>query len=183
MDNFSVRTPPLPMMRMLSNPDRETFGTRTPERGMDGGITTFAGIGHAQRAPDYRELFSATVTPTESVSTLNVFDTRPETTRQFDRGLQAKRDRLQASLSAFCNRIDDCILIKSRLATLSRKLDTTPWGGEAAKSYALDAHWRAEGTVAYVRGEHDTDDTAPAQMTPLQARLGLRRESGAWSAV
>ena len=301
MDNFTLRTPPSPMMRMLSNPDRETFGARALvgfdlgertqatagidhqsnehsyraalgaprvddaefgttglfgelthelddrdrlvaglrmdnwrardmretltfstmgmmgvtranpdagesrsrtltsgfarwERRMEGGITTFAGIGHAQRAPDYWELFSGTMNPKESSTTLSAFGTRPEKTTQLDLGVQAKRERLQASLSVFYNRIDDYILIQSkfvkpalmgpgtRLATISRNVDATTWGGEAAVSYSLDAHWRAEGSLAYVRGENDTDNTALAQMTPLQARLGLRWDSGAWSA-
>ena len=132
--------------------------------------------------------------PKESSTTLSAFGTCPEKIRQLDLGVQAKHDRLQASLSVFHNRIDDYILIQSafskhalmgagtRLATISRNVDVTTWGGEAAMSYLLDRHWRAEGSVAYVRGDNDTDHTALVQITPLQARLGLRWEIGAWSA-
>jgi iron complex outermembrane receptor protein len=134
-----------------TNPDAGASRSRTLTSGfarwgrsMEGGITTFAGLGHAQRAPDYWELFSGTVNPKESSTTPSAFGTR--------------------------------------VATISRNVDATTRAGEAAVSHSLDAHWRAEGSIAYVRGENDTDNTALAQMTPLQARLGLRWESGAWSA-
>ena len=41
--------------------------------------------------------------------------------------------------------------------------------------------WKADATLAWVRGDNDTDGTPLAQQPPLEARFSLAREGPAWS--
>lgn len=65
--------------------------------------TTYVGLGHAQRFPDYWELFSPKSGPAGS---LNAFDSiKPEKTTQLDVGIQYKTEQLEAwprAMSARC---------------------------------------------------------------------------------
>lgn len=152
-----------------------------------GGATLYAGIGHAERFPDYWEALSK-----ESLASVSAFGTRPERTTQLDLGVVKQAGALRASVSAFYGEVRDFILIQSgvpkpamggatRMATVARNVDATTWGGEAAAALALTARLRAEGSLAYVHGTNDTDGRPLAQMPPLEARLGLTWDSGVWS--
>jgi len=153
----------------------------------NGGTTLYAGIGHAERFPDYWEAITK-----ESLASTSAFGTRPERTSQLDLGLVKQAGPLRASLSAFYGEVRDFILIQSnvpkaamggtvRLATVARNVDATTWGGEAAATLALTARLMAEGSLAYVHGTNDTDRRPLAQMPPLEARLGLTWDTGVWS--
>ena len=146
--------------------------------------TLFAGLGHVQRFPDYWELISA---GKESVDGLSAFDTAPEKTTQLDTGVVYSGAKLSASVSAFYSDVDDYILIQSgypkgmRSVTVTRNVDARTWGGEADATYALTSHWQLVGTLAYTRGENDTDDLPLAQMPPLELRTGLNYTGAHWS--
>jgi iron complex outermembrane receptor protein len=147
--------------------------------------TLFAGLGHVQRFPDYWELVSA---GKESVDGLSAFDTAPEKTTPLDPGVVWAGAKLSASVSAFYSDVDDYILIQSgypkgmRSVTVTRNVDARTWGGEADATYALTSHWQLVGTLAYTRGENDTDDLPLAQMPPLELRTGLNYAAAQWSA-
>jgi iron complex outermembrane receptor protein len=147
--------------------------------------TLFAGLGHVQRFPDYWELISA---GKESVDSLSAFDTDPEETTQFDTGVVYSGERLSASVSAFYSDVDDYILIQSgyakgmRSVTVTRNVDARTWGGEADATYQLAPRWRWLGTLAWTRGENDTDDLPLAQMPPLELRTGLDYTAPRWAA-
>ncbi len=65
----------------------------------DSPTTLYAGLGHAERFPDYWELFSPKRGPNGSV---NAFDKiKPEKTTQLDFGLQYNGDKLQAWASGY----------------------------------------------------------------------------------
>ncbi len=151
------------------------------------GTTAFAGIGHARRFPDYWELFSK-----ESATTVSAFRTRPERTTQIDLGATHRAGPLTMSVSLFANRIDDFILIESgvakpagmmgtRNATVARNIDATTFGGEASVAYTFADGWRADASLAAVRGENETDSLPLAQQPPLEGRLGLSYTAGTWS--
>jgi len=149
-------------------------------------LTLYAGLGRVERFPDYWELVSA---GKESVDSPSAFDsTRPEKTTQLDAGLLYERGRLSFSLSGFYSDIGDYVLIESnypkgmRRTTVTRNVDATTWGGEADAVIGLTRSLRLTGTLAYTRGENDTDGTALAQMPPLEGRLGLEFSRGSWSA-
>jgi iron complex outermembrane receptor protein len=147
-------------------------------------MTIYAGLGSAQRFPDYWELVSK-----ETADSISAFNTKPEKTRQVDIGMLYRAQSLTLTASAFYNKIDDFILIqsnvekasRSRPTTIARNIDASTWGGELGASYALPAHWKLDAALSYVRGVNLTDGTALAQMPPLESRLGLAYNDRTWS--
>ncbi|HEY0844780.1 MAG TPA: TonB-dependent copper receptor [Noviherbaspirillum sp.] len=146
-------------------------------------LTLFAGLGHSERFPDYWELIAK-----ESASSLSAFGTRPEKTTQLDLGAIYESATLHLSVSAFYGKVDDFIQIQSRVTkgartgiTIARNIDATTWGGEVGASYALTTTWKLDGSLAYVRGNNDTDGTPLSQIPALETRFGLRYEDSTWS--
>lgn len=142
--------------------------------------TWFVGLGQSERFPDYWELIAK-----ESASSRSAFDTKPETTRQIDFGVIHQADALQLSVSLFANHIDDYILIDfsnpMKRSGFARNIDASSWGGEIEADYRLSEHWQTTGSLAYVRGDNDSDDVPLAQLPPLDARIGLQYDDGEWS--
>ncbi|MCX6548282.1 MAG: TonB-dependent receptor, partial [Acidobacteria bacterium] len=156
------------------------------EREVFAGSTVYAGVGHTERFPDYWEAISK-----ESLTTASAFDTKPERTTQLDIGWMKQTGAIQASASFFYGKVTDFILIQSnvskpsgmgtRLATVSRNVDATTWGGEVGIGTKLAGSVKVDASLAYTRGENDTDGKALAQIPPLEARLGLGYEAADWS--
>ena len=156
------------------------------EREVFAGSTIYAGVGHSERFPDYWEAISK-----ESLTTASAFDTKAERTTQLDIGWMKQTGAIQASASFFCGKVKDFILIQSnvvkpsgmgtRLATVSRNLDATTWGGEVGVGSKVADFLKVDGSLAYTRGENDTDGKALAQIPPMEARLGLGYEAALWS--
>lgn len=154
------------------------------ERDFDGQpVTLFAGLGHTERFPDYWELISK-----ESADSLSAFNARPERTNQIDIGAIYQSDALHVSVSGFYSKVDDFLLTQSQIVkgarkglTITRNIDATTWGGEFGVTYALNPKWKVDGTLAYVRGDNDTDRTALAQIPPLELRFGLNYDDKTWS--
>src|SRR5690606_22835340 len=69
--------------------------------------TTYIGVGHNERFPDYWEMIGNA----EGVDSISAFDVDAEKLTQLDLGLIFRGDRLSGSISAFYNEIDDYILI------------------------------------------------------------------------
>jgi len=176
------------------------------ERGLRSGTTLFAGVGHAERAPDYWELVSK-----ESGDSLSAFETRPEKTTQLDAGLLFRQGPVSGSVSLFANTIADFILIQSRYtktsagsggmetgmsggssmggmstmssrqATITRNVDATSWGGEATVAWTATRRLKLDGSLAYVRGQNTTDDLPLAQLPPLEGRIATQYGTEHWS--
>ncbi len=156
------------------------------EREVFAGSTIYAGVGHSERFPDYWEAISK-----ESLTTASAFDTKAERTTQLDIGWMKQTGAIQASASFFYGKVKDFILIQSnvvkpsgmgtRLATVSRNLDATTWGGEVGVGSKVADFLKVDGSLAYTRGENDTDGKALAQIPPMEARLGLGYEAALWS--
>ncbi|MEW5904144.1 MAG: TonB-dependent copper receptor [Pseudomonadota bacterium] len=148
--------------------------------------TWYAGVGRTTRAPDYWELFNK-----ESLTTASSFNTRSEKTTQLDVGMNYRAGGLSGSVSAFYNKITDFNLIQSNVnkgttmmanyVTVTRNVDATTYGAEAGVAYALQDNWKLDGSLAYVRGNNDTDGTALGQMPPLELRLGVNYDDKVWS--
>lgn len=180
------------MMTTLMNPTanqtrKETLpsGFMRYEQDVELG-TWYAGVGRTSRAPDYWELFNK-----ESLTSASAFNTRSEKTTQLDVGMNYRAGVLSASVSAFYNRITDFNLIQSGVnkgtmmmpayVTITRNVDATTYGAELGASYAVSDSWKADGSLAYVRGSNDTDSTALGQMPPLETRLGVNYDDKVWS--
>ncbi len=146
--------------------------------------TSYIGLGHAQRFPDYWELFSPTNGPRGSV---NAFDSiKPEKTTQLDFGIQYQDERLQAWASGYVGQIRDYILFDYRSmmgmsSTQAQNIDARIIGGELGAAYKLDENWKADATLAYAWGKNSSDGKALPQMPPLESRLGLTYSRDAWS--
>lgn len=146
--------------------------------------TSYIGLGHAQRFPDYWELFSPTNGPRGSV---NAFDSiKPEKTTQLDFGIQYQDERLQAWASGYVGQIRDYILFDYRSmmgmsSTQAQNIDARIMGGELGAAYKLDENWKADATLAYAWGKNSSDGKALPQMPPLESRLGLTYSRDTWS--
>lgn len=168
------------------------------ERDVMGAAGTFyAGLGHAERFPDFWELFYK-----ETATSLSAFSTtRPEKNTQLDVGMTYKQGDVSGSVSGFYNKISDYNLIESgcknmmnvlvglgsacaagqRVASMTRNVSATTWGGEASVAWQFAPQWKADGSLAYVHGTNDTDGTALSQMSPLEGRVGMSYDNGAWN--
>lgn len=123
-------------------------------------ITTYIGVGHAQRPADYWE------------RRLNSnFYLKPEKNTQLDTGLLYRKDRFQSGLSLFYSTIDDFIQFTG---DTGKNIDATLYGGEAEATYFFTKDWSITATLAYVRGENDTENKALAQIPPLEGTIGLK---------
>jgi iron complex outermembrane receptor protein len=161
--------------------------------------TLYAGVGRAERSPDFWELVSK-----ESLSSLSAFETRPEKTTQLDAGVLFRHSGVSGSLAVFASTISDFILVQSnyakavkpagtgmgmggmttttRKATVSRNVDASTWGAEASAAWDVRNGVRLDASLAWVRGQNETDARPLAQLPPLEGRLGLAYASERWSA-
>ena len=179
------------MMNLGANPTANQTRDKTLHSGFvryehDLGEHTqsYVGLGYTERAPDYWELFSK-----ESLSSISAFDrVNPEKTTQIDVGVTHQQGPWDTFASAYVSQVQDYILIQSnvvkgmRSTTVARNVDARTWGGEIGAHYKLTPQWTALGSLAYVNGHNRTDDRALGQIPPLEARLGLNWQRGAWSA-
>jgi len=147
--------------------------------------TTYIGLGHTQRFPDYWELFSPKRAPAGSV---NAFDgIKPEKTTQLDFGIQYHDERLEAWASGYVGQIRDYILfdyqrnMMGNLTSQAQNIDARIMGGELGVAYKLSENWKADATLAYAWGKNSSDGKALPQMPPLESRLGLTYSRDTWS--
>ena len=148
--------------------------------------TWYAGLGHAERMPDYWELFSADAGPAGSA---NAFaGVQPEKTTQLDLGLQFRSDRLDAWVSAYAGKVQDYILFQYRSGgmmgdtTQARNVDARIAGAEAGLEWRPVQNWKLGSTLAYAWGENRSEDRPLPQIPPLEARLSATYEHERWSA-
>ena len=151
------------------------------EHTLASGATTYIGLGHVQRFPDYWELISpGNSTPAAG----NAFATlEPEKTTQLDVGANWKGQNWQFWTSAYSGMVRDFILFDyTGGASKVRNVDARTAGFELGGSYKLAPAWTAQATLAYSWGRNSSDGTALPQMPPLEARLGLDYAQGPWTA-
>lgn len=160
--------------------DRETLpsGFGRLEIDLAGGATLYAGVGHAERFPDYWER----LVRDENTSKSDFLSLRPEKTTQLDVGALWSSAAWSGSVSGFYGKVSDYILIRWAPApSVARNVDATTMGFEADLARRFGRGLRTHATVAYVRSENDSDGKPLAQQPPLEARLGLDYERGAFS--
>ncbi len=129
-------------------------------------VTLYAGLGRAERAPDFWEL-------------RRVFELDNETLTQLDLGVSLRSKRISANLAMFTGRIDDYILIVAPglEASEARNVDAKTHGLEADLTYRFRPALSATVTAAWVRSQNDTDDVPLAQTPPLEGTLSLDYET------
>jgi iron complex outermembrane recepter protein len=142
------------------------------------GTTLYAGVGHAERSPDYWERLKQDPSTLKSA----FLTTRPEKTTQLDIGMVWKADAWSGSLSGFYGKVNDYILMRWNPApVLTRNINATTAGGEADVAYEIMANLKVDATLAYVWGNNDTDRKPLAQQPPLETRIGMNYDRRVFS--
>jgi iron complex outermembrane receptor protein len=153
--------------------------------------TWYVGLGHAERFPDYWELFSdQQMGPMGAMSTMkhtSFQTTQPEKTTQLDFGARYKTEKLEAWASGYVGYVQDFILFtyngSSKMPTTTvSNVNASIWGGELGASYRLTPQWQTGAALAWAWGENRTDDRPLPQMPPLEARLSVSYSNGPWAA-
>jgi len=158
------------------------------EHQLDQNYRLYAGLGHAERAPDYWERNKNPAATSMMMSGAeSTFGIDPEKTNQLDIGALLRSDSINASLSAFYAKHTDYILIEtlpdvSAYAANARNIKATTWGAEADASWDFATRWSTTGTLAWVHGKNEDEHTPLGQIPPLELRLGLNYQTDQWSA-
>lgn len=139
--------------------------------------TWYAGIGHAERFPDYWERMRKSPDGGNS----SFLSTKPEKTTQLDIGANWRNGPLALSASAFYGQINDYILINWDRGQ-TRNVDARVMGGEIDASWQFTPAWQGVASLSYVYGKNRTDSKPLAQQPPLELRMGLNYAQGPYSA-
>ena len=148
-------------------------------------LSWYAGIGHAERYPDYWEMFSANRGPAGSINAFSAM--QPEKTTQLDIGAQYKSDKLDLWTSAYAGYVSDFILFNYATGAMGETTQATNvnaqiMGGEAGLTWRPLPPVRIETSLAYAWGRNASSGDPLPQIPPLEARVGLEYKRGAWSA-
>ncbi len=147
--------------------------------------TVYIGLGHAQRMPDYWELFSAagangawTGVPSAFVSA------DPEKTTQVDFGIQYSQGPIDAWASAYVGQVRDYLMFDhAKVNSQVDNIDARIMGGELGAAYKFTSNVKGDMSLAYAYGKNSSDGRAMPQIPPLEARFGLSYEQGDWSSA
>lgn len=160
--------------------DRRTLvsGFGRYEWDLSAGSTFYAGLGHAQRSPDYWERLKQDPSTLKSA----FLSTRSEKTTQLDAGFVWRSALWSGSVSGFYGKIDDYILMRWQPGpVLTRNVDATTMGGEADVAVNATANITVDAAFSYVRSNNDTDRKPLAQQPPLETRIGMNYHKRAYS--
>ena len=161
------------------------FETSHPEH--DDG-KTYIGLGYVERVPDYWELFK---TDYQGITANTFKQLETEKTLQLDFGYQHQHGAFSSWASAYVGMIQDYILMSYPKTTSmphghmamnsnkqntvdSRNVDAMIAGAEAGVGYHFTDAIQADVSAMYAWGENTTDNTALAQISPLEGRVNLR---------
>lgn len=138
--------------------------------------TTYIGLGHAERFPDYWELFSG--------GDKSFGNIKPEKTTQLDFGIQYQEGPIEAWASGYVGYIQDFIIFNYN-QTGNRAQDSNVnariFGGELGASYQFTAGLKGDVSLAYAYGKNTSDGKALPQVPPLEARFALNYQQDNWS--
>ena len=113
------------------------------------------------------------------------FAVKPERTQQLDSGVLFANEHQQWSASVFYNQIDDFILVDYRsmmkMQGFIRNIDATSYGTELSYRQRLGQHWLVDSSLAYTKGDNDTDHSPLPQLAPLEARVATDYQQQDWS--
>ena len=132
-----------------------------------GNVKYYAGLGTAERSPDFWERNKSE-------------DLKPERNTQLDAGVIWQNNKWHASTSLFASRINDFILVDQKVG--ARNINASRLGGEAEVEYEFLPHWKVGTSLAYTHGKNRTDHLPLAQTPPLDWKTTLNWDNGKWSA-
>jgi hemoglobin/transferrin/lactoferrin receptor protein len=135
-------------------------------------------VGRAFRSPTLLELYF--YGPHDVGNDIGDPDLDPETSWNFDIGLKIRTDRLQMTVSAFYNMIDDYIIKENQGDGNYRYMnyaEVSLYGAEMGLDYELGGGFSTFASVSYVRGENDDSGEDLTGIPPLKASYGVRYET------
>lgn len=130
----------------------------------------YAGIGRAERAPDFWERGGPAMRE-------GGFEIDPEVLTQLDVGAGYASRSIEASVAAFYGQFDDYLLIDYQslpgMGSRPVNVDATHYGIEADVTRRFTPVWSATATLAAVRADNDTDGEPLAQTPPVEMSLSV----------
>ena len=135
-----------------------------------GNATYYAGLGMAERSPDFWERNRST-------------SLKPEKNTQLDAGVIYQHGDVQGSVSVFASQVNDFILVDTRPgAAAARNIKARRYGGEAEVRWRLAPAWQLGSSLAYTHGTNRTDHRPLGQTPPLELKASLNWDNGTYSA-
>ncbi|MDR1460630.1 MAG: TonB-dependent copper receptor [Campylobacteraceae bacterium] len=125
-------------------------------------FTYFAGVGFAQRMPDFWER--------NRDKELN-----KESNIEIDTGILYKDDSVRGSFNVFASQINDFILIYSN--NTARNIDARRYGFEGEAEWEFIKNYKLGLAAAYTYGKNRSDDKALAQTPPFEIRSLLEYDN------
>jgi iron complex outermembrane receptor protein len=177
LDGYNAATSPVNSTRDVTENTTlySGFVRYEKDRNNDQG-TSYIGLGHVERTPDYWERLHKS--PVDNRSAF--FTTRPEKTTQLDIGTSYRAGNTDLSVSAFYGKVQDYILLNWD-AGQTRNVNATIMGGEIDAAYQVTQRIKVASALSYVYGKNDTDGKALAQQPPLELRLSGTYDAGSYS--
>lgn len=131
-----------------------------------GNLKYYAGLGIAERSPDFWER--------NRNRTLS-----KERSHQLDAGLMWQNQHWQTALSVFGSRTHNFILIDNNqpAGMQSRNISANRYGFEAEANWRLAPNWTLGSSLAYTYGQNRTDNLPLAQTPPLEWKTHLSWEN------
>ncbi|MDY7219562.1 TonB-dependent copper receptor [Denitrificimonas sp. JX-1] len=147
--------------------------------------TAYIGLGHAQRIPDYWELFSAAGANGSWTDTPSAFvSANPEKTTQVDFGIQYQQGPVEVWASAYVGQVRDYLMFTyTNNGSQVENIDARIMGGELGGSHRFAPGWKADASLAYAYGKNSSDGRAMPQIPPLEARFSMSYEQGDFSSA
>lgn len=145
-----------------------------------------AGYGHAEKAPDYWDVYSYDGLQPK-FGTKSGFEVDPERNDEVDLELSYGSEKFMAKLSGFYSYMSNYLLLSGTgtgfdgKRVLIANRDVHRVGGELNVSYNLTDSLAVFGDVSYVYGKNITDDAPLAQTPPLEGNIGLSYQQGPFS--
>jgi len=136
-----------------------------------GNTKYYAGLGVAQRSPDYWERNLEE-------------ELKKETNRQLDAGLIWNNGDWHVSSSIFAGKIRDFILVEQLGPhhRTARNINATRYGSELEVKWKFAPNWSIASNLAYTYGKNRTDNLPLAQTPPLEWNNTLAFDNGKFSA-
>lgn len=138
----------------------------------------FAGIGHAARVPDARELYFTSSTG----ALLGTPDLDQTKNNEIDLGYEASYDNFNFKIKTFYSMLKDYIYIQKDVATNAfQNIDAKIYGAELSASYFATDELSIDVQASYKRGKKDDalagqNDDDLADIAPLRGKVALNYE-------
>ncbi len=144
-----------------------------------GNMSSYIGLGHSERSPDYWEVVGSDTTNGAYFNT-----TRKEKTNQLDIGQIYKTDRQSIVASVFYNKISDFILLRYGTMGISgvSNIDAHTYGAELSYARNINEQIKVISTISHVRGKDETNNRSLPQLPPLEGKVGVSFDNKKWSA-